>query len=287
MTLDDINVVDLLDKHGKVVGYATGTAKETAVMSQSVWTASNAPSTNAIDVLKAAMATRVQDVRRSSETNGMQFGGNIIATDVGSQVKLVAALLHTHNDPSFSTIWKTLDNKYLELDAEGISDTCAAMLAYVQSCYKWEQSMLASIKSAQTIEELKAIDLRADKPQGSPPVAPPVVDRSPTATRGVGSGTSSVIALAAGSSDKAGQITVTAGGKITIAPGSPIVTVTFDRPYKTAPFVVLQAASPSAGGLAAEPYVTCTPNGFTLCVSTTLGCLAVKATYMWTYHVVA
>jgi hypothetical protein len=285
--MDDINVVDLLDKHGKVVGYATGTAKETAVMSQSVWTASNAQSMVAIDVLKAAMATRVQDVRKSSESNGMQYGGNVIATDVGSQVKLVAALLHTQNDPSFNTIWKTLDNKYLDMDADSIAETCTAMLAYVQSCYKWEQSMLASIKMAKTIEELKAIDLRADKPQGSPPAAAPSVDRTPKVTRGTGSGSTSVVSLAAGSSDKGGQITVTAGGKITIAAGSPIVTVTFDRPYKTAPFVVLQPASAAAGGLSAAPHVTCTPTGFTVCVSTTLGCLALKATYVWTYHVVA
>lgn len=284
--MDDINIVDLLDKNGKVVGYATGTAKETAVMSQSVWTASNAQSMVAIDVLKAAMATRVQDVRKASESNGMQYGGNVIATDVGSQVKLVAALLHTHNDPSFNTIWKTLDNKYLDLDADSIAETCTAMLSYVQSCYKWEQSMLASIKNANTIEELKAIDLRADKPQGSPPVAPPAVDRTPKVTRGVGSGSTSVISLAAGSSDKGGQITVAAAGKISITAGSPIATVTFNRPYKTAPFVVVGPASATAGGLASPPYVTTTTTGFTMFVSS-LGCLSLKTSYSWTYHVVA
>lgn len=285
--MNDISIVDLLDKNGKIVGYATGTAKETAVMSQSVWTsqAGDAQAVEAIDVLKAALAARVHDTRRSAESNGMTIGADVIATDTGSQVKLVAALLHAQNDPSFSTPWRTLDNKYIDLDADGISGTCASMLAYIQSCYEWERSLLSTIQAAQTIDELQKIDLCAHKPRGGARSAP-VVDQTPTASRGAGAGTTAVVTLAAGSSDKAGQINVSAAGKISITAGPAIATVIFNRPYKSPPFVVLQPASATAGALTSPPYVTSTTTGFTAFVSS-LGCLSMRTSYSWTYHVVA
>lgn len=164
-----ITIVDLLDKDGKIVGYATGTAKETEKLAQSVWTASNtsAKACAATDVLKAAMTTRVQDTRRAAESNGVTINGNIFATDIGSQVKMVAALVQTLRDPTFSVVWKTLDNKYVTLEAKGLSDACTSMLQYIQTCYSWEQTVLSRIEAAKTITDLQAIDMMAGKPQGT------------------------------------------------------------------------------------------------------------------------
>lgn len=357
MVLDTkITIVDLLDKDGRVVGYATGTAQETHKLSQSVWTPTATTAKTmcaATDVLKAAMTTRVQDTRRAAESNGVTINGNVFATDIGSQVKMVAALVQTLRDPTFSVIWKTLDNKYITLEAKGLSDACTSMLQYIQTCYSWEQTLLGKIDAAKTVTELQAIDMTADKPKGTLPdtlavIIPPLpmtasaltvagdsvlntltvgavksasVDATgaltsatatmsglvtagnvtckglttskklkggsaiPTVVRGLGSGLTSTVTMVTGSNDSAGQLSVATAGLVTTLAGTVIATVTFNTVYSTAPFVIMQPTSATAGALQCQPFVTVTTAGFAVCVSGSSG-LVTGTTYTWAYHVI-
>lgn len=375
--MTNLTVVNLLDKNGKVVGFATGTEQETSTLSQSVWTSSSASrtlNTTAIDSLKSAMTLRVQDYRRSAEANGVMINGNLFATDIASQVKYVGALVHSTKNPLFTTSWKTVNNGYVKIDSQGISDTCLSVLAYIQMCYAWEQSMITSIESSTTIQQLQILDITAGKPSGvlptqNVPVSDPgtvttgklIVSSEatitaltvtgtatvgplnaavtkvttlnstsitntgtlssgatsvaslvsagalngatmtttgitaakkfkgnsgvPTIARGLGSGTTSIVTMTAGSTDTAGQISVTPAGLITPLSGSPIATITFNNVYATAPFVIIHPSSLNSGALQYQPYVTSSTTGFTLSVSNT-GNLSSGIAYTWMYHVI-
>lgn len=288
-----IEIVDLLDKEGRVVGYATGTAEETAVMSKAVWTTQgpSSPAT-ALDALKAAMTTRIQDARRSAESKGVLVGQNVFSTDIESQIKYAAAMIHTMRNPSFEAAWKTVNNGYVTLDAAAIDVTCSTVLAYIQTCYAWDQSMLAKIDAAETVDELRALDLDDARPAGCLPegVRPttPVARKlkgegaCPEASKGDCAGPKGRASLEDTSTDVAGRIIVNSSGLITVATGV-IVAVQFATPYDTPPHVVLQAASASASTLKFQPFVTSTTTGFTLNGTTAL---ATNKEYAWTYHVI-
>lgn len=366
--MERICVVDLFDKDGNVVGYATGTAQETAAMSKSVWTASG-PKQTKVDVLRDAMVARVQELRRSAEANGVTINGNLFATDTGSQVKYVGALLHSSKTSGFTVSWKTMNSGYVTMDSASIAAVCMGVLAYIQACYAWEQTLMQRIETARTVDDLHAIDVLAGRPKGAldsgVSLAPPPTELSgvtltvtgastlgtvnasgtvtagkvttgtvtvttavncatvtatgairggsltsgaltattvtttgitasrklrgngnvPAITRGAASGTTSVVALAAGSTDVAGHISVTPSGAITFTQGTAIATVTFNMVYTTAPFVVVNATGMASGSLVCQPYITSTTTGFSLFVAG-MGSLVTGATYTWTYHVI-
>lgn len=288
-----ISVVDLLDKDGLVVGYATGTPEETAVMSRAVWTSSQGTgSATALDALKRAMTERIQDARRAAEAKGVMVNENVFSTDIASQVKYVAALIHTMRNPSFETSWKTVNNGYVTMKASDIEVTCASVLTYIQMCYAWDQSMLASIAAAKTVEELRSLDLDAGRPAGCIPQGahpgPPLPTRlkgegaCPDVSKGDCAGPRGRASLTDTSTDTAGQIVVNASGLISVATGV-IATVTFAVPYGTAPHVALQPASANASTLKYQPFVTATTTGFTLNGTTAL---STNKEFAWTYHVI-
>lgn len=176
-----ISVATLLDKHGKVVGYAAGTHEETEVMVKSTWAScNNSWMSNAEDVLKEAMTTRVQDLRRDAEVNGVTIDGNVFATDPNSQIKYVAALLHCTRNPGFIASWKTLNNGFINIDSNKISIVYVTVFTYIQLCFAWEQAMLAKVMNASTVSELTNINLAEGKPNGTvPSESMPVVNLGP------------------------------------------------------------------------------------------------------------
>jgi hypothetical protein len=87
--------------------------------------------------------------------------------------------------------------------------------------------------------------------------------------------------------DAAGEIVIaTGGGAIT----GLTVTVTFNSPYATAPYVVLTPSNATAAGLATQLlpvslFVTSTTNTFVV-TATGLGSLVAGSTFRWHYHVI-
>jgi Domain of unknown function (DUF4376) len=286
-----IEVVDLLDKDGRVVGYATGTPEETASMSQAVWTSNSSPgAATALDALKAAMTARIQDARQSAESKGVLIGHDVFATDIASQVKYAAALIHTMRNPGFETSWKTANHGYVALKAADIEATCATVLAYIQLCYAWDQAMLAKVAAAGSVEELRSLDLDEGRPEGCLPydtqAAKPIPARlkgaggRPEVSKGECAGTRGRVSLEDRSTDTAGQVVVNASG---LSVTGEMATVNFAVPYDTAPHVVLQATNANASTLKYQPFVTATTTGFTLNGTTALG---TNKEFTWTYHVI-
>lgn len=113
---------------------------------------------------------------------------------------------------------------------------------------------------------------------------------APVPAAGVGAGTTPTITLTG--TDTAGTVSVTTGTTPT-GSNSIVVTVTFNRVYTSAPFVVLTPANRNALALGIGTQVTVPANGETNGVTTTTfviesgaTALAASTQYIWAYHVI-
>ncbi|VIO80123.1 DUF4376 domain-containing protein [Bradyrhizobium ivorense] len=102
-----------------------------------------------------AFATFERYVR---ETSGITFKGTQIATDRDSQARLVALHMVALNDPKFTTQWKTMDGKFIALDAATIIELATIVSKFVAACFSAEASINASIFSGALThrEQIKA-----------------------------------------------------------------------------------------------------------------------------------
>ncbi len=101
-----------------------------------------------------------------AEDMGVQYNGHWFATDHHSQVKLLAILMSVTMDPAFSTVFKTLNNEYVTLQQPDITGLCNAAKTYIATCYYVDSMHTEAIKGATTTEELNAIDLSQNWPNG-------------------------------------------------------------------------------------------------------------------------
>ncbi|MGY3130125.1 hypothetical protein ACVWZM_000807 [Bradyrhizobium sp. USDA 4501] len=85
--------------------------------------------------------------REVKETSGIIFHGLHIATDPDSQTRLAAAHLVALNDPTFKTQWKTMDGKFVLLDAAKIIELATVVSKFVAKCFDAEAAINASIFS--------------------------------------------------------------------------------------------------------------------------------------------
>jgi Domain of unknown function (DUF4376) len=173
MSGNGLTVVPLLDALGGVVGYAAGTAEETALAASQVYEASDPPAQTAVEFLKDFMAARVREVREVAEADGVLIDGNLFETSFEAQVKYLGSLVFATRDPNYSGEWKTVNNGYVTLDALGVYTVCSGIMTYIQNCSVWEQDLLQDIAAATTVTQLQAIDFYAGKPVGSAGLPPP------------------------------------------------------------------------------------------------------------------
>lgn len=170
---NNLTVVSLYDSQNNVVGYAAGTAEETALAASQVYGASDPVTQTAVQFLKDVMAIKVKDVREAAEADGVLINGNLYDTSFDAQVKYLGSLVFATRDPNYSGEWKTLNNGYVTLDSLGVYTVCSGIMTYLQNCSVWEQDLLAAISAATTVAQLQAIDFYAGKPVGSAGLPPP------------------------------------------------------------------------------------------------------------------
>ena len=221
-------------------------------------------------------------------------------------------------NPAYVGEWSSVNNGFVTMNASQVSILCEYVMAYIQLCYAWEASIVASINAATTVSQLQLIDL-SGVPNGALPsemaaaidasggvigagtISPNGVVSSglvsapkfecnsgtPSVATGDAAGTAGSAVLAAGSSDAAGQVSITpAGSSVSTSTGSVIAGITFSAPYATTPFVVISAANMPAGSLANMPYVSATPTSFSIMVSNNSG-LDLSSTYAFNYMILS
>jgi hypothetical protein len=97
--------------------------------------------------------------RYFKETDGITFNGAQIATDRESQARIAAAHIVALNDPKFKTQWKTMDGKFIALDAAKMIELATAVTKHVAACFVAEAKINGSIFSGAltTREQIKAM----------------------------------------------------------------------------------------------------------------------------------
>ena len=121
------------------------------------WATEHPAPVPSFDELKTAKRDKIAAARYEAETGGCTVDGVTIATDRGSQALLTAAVVTARLDVEFKTRWKCADGHFVTLDAMQLRAIGDAVTAHVEACFAREGELCEQIDTAQTPEELAAI----------------------------------------------------------------------------------------------------------------------------------
>jgi hypothetical protein len=163
----DVVMRDVAPTDTEAVTYV---ASDTANIGDDYEPATGAFSTPTVPVsleeLRQELRTELAEYLRYAEAMGFVYDGKWFASDNNSQIKLLAVLMSASMDPQFTTVFKTLDQGYVTLDAVGIAMLCNAAKQYIAACYQRDSEHTATITAAATVEELHALDFSGGWPNG-------------------------------------------------------------------------------------------------------------------------
>jgi len=111
------------------------------------------------DAKKAALAAKRYEV----EIGGIEIAGAKVKTDRESQASLTGAYTSLQAGLLTGIDWKAEDG-WMTLDLEACGQIAQAVAVHVQACFTHEKELAALIDAAETVEDLKAIDIGSGWP---------------------------------------------------------------------------------------------------------------------------
>jgi hypothetical protein len=117
-----------------------------------------------IEEVKASLITNLANTLTVHENAGVYYGENRFPTDSNSQIKYLAILLTATLDPTFITVFKSMDGVYVNLTSQEIFQLTNTIREYIKNCYIHDDYLTSTIKNATTLEELDAIDVNLGWP---------------------------------------------------------------------------------------------------------------------------
>jgi hypothetical protein len=110
----------------------------------------------------------VTNERYKVETGGVRIANNLYATDRESQTKYVAVAvdISQSNAETWSITWKTLDNKFVNLNANQALEIVNGVRDHVQSCFNKEAEYYNLIDTSNT-SILESTDFSAGWPNNN------------------------------------------------------------------------------------------------------------------------
>lgn len=117
-----------------------------------------------IEEVKASLITNLANTLTVHENAGVYYGENRFPTDNNSQIKYLAILLTATLDPTFITVFKSMDGVYVNLTSQEIFQLTNTIREYIKNCYIHDDYLTSTIKNATTLEELDAIDVNLGWP---------------------------------------------------------------------------------------------------------------------------
>lgn len=112
-----------------------------------------------IEVVRTNLLNNLSNALSIHENQGTYFNGSRFPTDNTAQVKYLAILLTATLDPTFTTVFKTMDGEYINLTALDIMNLCNTIRNYIKNCYEHDDYLTSLIKNADTIDKLNAINI--------------------------------------------------------------------------------------------------------------------------------
>jgi len=117
-----------------------------------------------IEEVKASLIANLANTLTVHENAGVYYGENRFPTDNNSQIKYLAILLTATLDPTFTTVFKSMDGVYVNLTSQEIFQLTNTIREYIKNCYIHDDYLTSLIKNANTLEELDAIDVNLGWP---------------------------------------------------------------------------------------------------------------------------
>lgn len=117
---------------------------------------------------KQELKQDVTDIRYYKEISGVTVANNLYATDRESQTKYVAVAvdIQQSNSETWSIVWKTQDNKFVNLNATQMTEVINGVRNHVQACFNKEAEYHNLIDTANN-EVLESTDFSAGWPTNS------------------------------------------------------------------------------------------------------------------------
>lgn len=117
-----------------------------------------------IEIIRSNLLNNLSDNLKFHEEKGTEYNNNIFPTDNNSQVKYLAILLTATMDPTFTTVFKTTNGEYVNLNAQEILLLCNKIREYIKKCYEHDDYLTNLIKNANNKEDLNSIDVQLGWP---------------------------------------------------------------------------------------------------------------------------
>ena len=105
------------------------------------------------EVKKAEIAA----ARYSAEIVGIEYEGNLIATDRDSQALITGAALAATLDSAYTLRWKMENGEFIQLTSSQIIAIAQAVRRHVQECFDKEATLVAQVEAATDKTALSAI----------------------------------------------------------------------------------------------------------------------------------
>lgn len=122
-----------------------------------------------IEVVRTNLLNNLSNALTIHENQGTYFNGSRFPTDNTAQVKYLAILLTATLDPTFTTVFKTMDGEYVNLTALDIMNLCNTIRGYIKNCYEHDDYLTTLIKNADTVDKLNAINIDLGWPSTADP----------------------------------------------------------------------------------------------------------------------
>jgi len=90
---------------------------------------------------------------------GVMYQSNLFPTDTYAQIKYTPMLLYATMNSNFTTLFSTLNNGYINLNASDIVGICGNVTQYIQNVFTSAATIQANITNASNIEQLLTIDV--------------------------------------------------------------------------------------------------------------------------------
>ena len=119
-----------------------------------------------LSIAKAEAQAKVKTLREAYTDKGIAVPGvGFLETDLKSRLNISGSVqLASLGGTSFSTIWRTADNQYVDLDAAAMVQIGTLVAQHVAACQYRKNELDAAIDAAASLVGLNGIDLEAGWP---------------------------------------------------------------------------------------------------------------------------
>lgn len=120
-----------------------------------------------ISDMKSEWIQRIKSIRFRIETGGINLNGAEIATTRESQAMITGAVTAAILDEEYELNWSTMTDDFITLNAQEVIGIGQVVRAHVQACFDNQKDLIAAVRQANTINDIKDINILSGWPSSN------------------------------------------------------------------------------------------------------------------------